>query len=177
MTLSQLLMMPGSPWYPWLVARPFQFLTASSQHSSVSLSSHGLLRRSVLLDQGPTLLPHNYSSSYICNNPISKQHHVLNQQGLGLQHTFVCVFLDTDIFIWVCQILAAACRLLSSCGSWISLSSCDAQAQLPHSMWDLSFPTRDQTHVPYIGKWILNHWTTRESPVAYILGYKISSFG
>ena len=25
-----------------------------------------------------------------------------------------------------------------------------------------SFWTRDRTHVPCIGKWILNHWTTRE---------------
>ena len=27
-----------------------------------------------------------------------------------------------------------------------------------------SSPTRDQTHVPCIGKQILNHWTTREVP-------------
>jgi len=25
----------------------------------------------------------------------------------------------------------------------------------------LSYPTRDQTHVPCIGRWILNHWTIR----------------
>ena len=25
-------------------------------------------------------------------------------------------------------------------------------------------PTRDQIHIPYIGRWILNHWTTREVP-------------
>ena len=29
-------------------------------------------------------------------------------------------------------------------------------------MWDLSSPTRDQIHVHCIGRWILNHWTTRE---------------
>ena len=29
-------------------------------------------------------------------------------------------------------------------------------------MWDLSFLTKDGTHVPCIWKWILNHWTTRE---------------
>ena len=27
-----------------------------------------------------------------------------------------------------------------------------------------SSPTRDQTYVPCIGGWILNHWTTREAP-------------
>ena len=25
-----------------------------------------------------------------------------------------------------------------------------------------SFWTRDLTHIPYIGRWILNHWTTGE---------------
>ena len=29
-------------------------------------------------------------------------------------------------------------------------------------VWDLSSPTRYQTHVPCIERWILNHWTTRE---------------
>ena len=29
---------------------------------------------------------------------------------------------------------------------------------------DLSSPIRDQTGVPYIGRWILNYWTTREVP-------------
>ena len=29
----------------------------------------------------------------------------------------------------------------------------------------LSCPSRDQTHNPCIGRWILNHWTTREVPL------------
>ena len=29
-------------------------------------------------------------------------------------------------------------------------------------MWVLSFPTRDQTEVPCVGRWILYHCTTRE---------------
>ena len=33
------------------------------------------------------------------------------------------------------------------------------------SMWDLGFPAKDQTHTPCIGRWSLNHWTTREVPV------------
>ena len=32
----------------------------------------------------------------------------------------------------------------------------------PLDMWDLSFPNRDWTHTPCIGKWSPNHWTTRE---------------
>ena len=33
-----------------------------------------------------------------------------------------------------------------------------------HGMWDLGSPTRDQTHVPCITKWILNPWPSREVP-------------
>ena len=68
---------------------------------------------------------------------------------------------------WASVVVA---RGLSSCGSWAlehRLSSCGAGAQLPHGMWDLSSPTRDQTRVPCIGRWILNHWTTREVPLIY----------
>ena len=32
------------------------------------------------------------------------------------------------------------------------------------AMWDLGFPTRDQTHTSCIGRWSLNHRTTREVP-------------
>ena len=42
--------------------------------------------------------------------------------------------------------------------------SCELQAQLPHSMWDLPSVTRDQTCVHHIGRQILNCWTTRDSP-------------
>ena len=31
-------------------------------------------------------------------------------------------------------------------------------------MWDLSSPNRDQTRTPCTGRWILNHWSTREIP-------------
>ena len=32
-----------------------------------------------------------------------------------------------------------------------------------HGMWDLSSPTRDQTHAPYIERQSPNHWTTGEN--------------
>ena len=32
-------------------------------------------------------------------------------------------------------------------------------------MWDLRFWTKDQTHVPCIGRWIFNHRTTKKFPV------------
>ena len=34
--------------------------------------------------------------------------------------------------------------------------------RLSMHVWDLSSLTRDQTHVPYTGRQILNHWNTRE---------------
>ena len=36
---------------------------------------------------------------------------------------------------------------------------------MPRAMWHLSSPTRDRTFIPCIGRWILNHWATREVPV------------
>ena len=51
--------------------------------------------------------------------------------------------------------------LLSSCDSG-GLSSWGGWVSLPQRMWDLSFLTRDGTHVHCLGSWILNHWTTRE---------------
>ena len=35
---------------------------------------------------------------------------------------------------------------------------------MPWGIWDLIPSTRDWTHVPFIRRWILNHWTTREVP-------------
>ena len=35
---------------------------------------------------------------------------------------------------------------------------------LPYCMWDLSFPTWDQTHTPCIGRPSPNHWTTTGWP-------------
>ena len=34
----------------------------------------------------------------------------------------------------------------------------------PWGMWDLSYPTRDKTHTPHIGRLSLSHWTTKEVP-------------
>ena len=51
-----------------------------------------------------------------------------------------------------------ALRLWCVCG----LQS--TQAQLLCGMWDLSSPTRDQTFTICVGRWVLNHWTTRKVP-------------
>ena len=40
---------------------------------------------------------------------------------------------------------------------------------VPYSIWDLSSLIRDQTYVPCISRWILNHWTTREVPLKFYI--------
>ena len=35
----------------------------------------------------------------------------------------------------------------------------------PCGMWDLSSPTRHQTHTPCIGRRSINHWTAKEVPM------------
>ena len=45
------------------------------------------------------------------------------------------------------------------------LSNCGSRAQLLRGMWDHS-QTRARTRVPCIGRWILNHCATRETPWA-----------
>ena len=47
--------------------------------------------------------------------------------------------------------VAEALGLSSACGTL-------------HGVWDLSSLTKDQTGVPCIARWSLNHWTTREVP-------------
>ena len=48
-----------------------------------------------------------------------------------------------------------------SCGSWTQQLRHTGLVALKHAG---SSSTRDRTHVPCTGRWILNHWTTREVP-------------
>jgi hypothetical protein len=42
----------------------------------------------------------------------------------------------------------------------------------PRGMWDLSPPTRDQTHTPCIERQSPNHWAAREVPVDIFRPYR-----
>ena len=57
-----------------------------------------------------------------------------------------------------CCARASHCRGLSCCRAWAPehLGLFIARGHVESSQ------TRDQTHVPCIGRWILNHWTARE---------------
>ena len=67
-----------------------------------------------------------------------------------------------------CRVQASHCSDFSCCRPWVL------------GMWDQLWPTglvapwhvgssrtKDGTHVPCIGNWFLNHWTTREVPNVY----------
>ena len=83
-----------------------------------------------------------------------------------LAHLLVC--------FWLSQVVVVACRISIDTRRFMGsraneFSSWGTQAYLPCSMWDLSSLTRDQTCISSIGRWILNHWTTREVPVHLFL--------
>ena len=45
-----------------------------------------------------------------------------------------------------------------------NIASAFCFGSLDMRLWDLSSQTRDWSHSPCIGRWSLNHWTTREVP-------------
>lgn len=49
---------------------------------------------------------------------------------------------------------------LALCGSvWASSAAAHGACCLCGT-WDLGCPTRGRTHIPCVGRWLLNHWTT-----------------
>ena len=72
--------------------------------------------------------------------------------------------------------LVATIRASPRCGApvlGVGFSRCSSQA-LKHRLrgggaqppWHMeSSQTSDRTYVPCIGRWILNHWTTRDAPI------------
>jgi len=102
-------------------------------------------------------------------------------------HTFSVNFLKFYLFVsfWLCwafitahrlplDVVSRDCSLVAGHRLLISVASCvehglwAARAQQLWLMglvapWHVDCPgTRDQTHVLCFGRWILNHWTTRE---------------
>ena len=77
-----------------------------------------------------------------------------------LSQVAVCRFLIAVASPVEHRLWSVGASAVAVCG----LSSCGTRTQLPCSLWDLSSQTRDQTHIPWIGRPILNHWTTREFP-------------
>ena len=59
---------------------------------------------------------------------------------------------------WLCGVIPVVC------GASLAVQGCSC----PAAREILSFPTKDQTHDPCVGRQILNHWATGEVP-EYVL--------
>ena len=105
-----------------------------------------------------------------------------------LKYFFLMIYLFlATLGLHCCMWAFTSCggwELLCSCGAQVShcraralectgFSCCSSRAQwLWHECLVApkhveSSRTRDWTHVPCIGRWILNHWTTRELQIEY----------
>ena len=120
-----------------------------------------------------------------CPTPVNQRHPLFKKN--------VCLFL-TALGLHCCAKALSGCSeggcsLVSALGLLIAVASlvaehgvqsagfsnCGTPAQLPHSMWNLP-QTRDRTHIPCTGSWILKSPDHREgqhplSYLFYILGF------
>ena len=85
------------------------------------------------------------------------------------------------IYLWLCWVFITAwgLSLVAASGGYslvavhgLLIAMVSLVAVLGQSLWHMglvapqhvgSSPIRDRTHVPFIGSWSLNHWTTREA--------------
>ena len=85
---------------------------------------------------------------------------ILTLKYLWAPSFFILLFLKKcfkDFFIWtIFKVFIEFCHNIASvlCFAFV----------WPWGIWDLVFPTRDRTHIPYMGRRSLNHWTTKEVP-------------
>ena len=113
------------------------------------------------------------------------------QVGMWFHFFFFFQFLSVFLFWWAGSLLpcglspgvaSGGCPL---CGAQAShccgFSCCEVRAQWLWHMglvapWDVeSSWTKDWTYAPCIGRWILNHWTTREVPWSWIFMLSLTS--
>ena len=121
-----------------------------------------------------------------------------HEQELAHFFFFFLIHLLFMYLLWLCWVFIAMGAfssysdwgLVSCYGSWASpcgiFPCCRAQAlSSPAQTFEdtdfVAIPdvgssgTRDQTPVPCIGRWILNHWTTREGPTVLYLRYRVNA--
>ena len=88
--------------------------------------------------------------------------------GFLLLKKFLTVCWFGFFFFLLCWVFTVACGGFSGCGAQSLKQAGSVVASstwaLFHGMQDLSSPTKDQTPITCIRRWILNHWTTREVP-------------
>ena len=80
-----------------------------------------------------------------------------------------CIFLFSAVLGLRCNAWAfSSCGLRSTDSRACRLSNCGAQAWLPCSTWGPISLIRAQTCIPCTGRQILNHCSTRETPISCI---------
>ena len=76
--------------------------------------------------------------------------------SVGHSLVVVCGLFIGELFCWGAQ--AQGCTGFTSSGTWAQY----LQRMGSVDLWDVGYSwTRGQTHIPCIGRLILNHWTTR----------------
>ena len=94
---------------------------------------------------------------------------------------FLFLYFFKYLFIGWGQVLFAACGIFVAGFSLVAvsrqkacgLSSCGTGFICPAAWGNLSSLTRNQTHIPCLGRWNLNHWTLREVPVFLLIFLKV----
>ena len=94
---------------------------------------------------------------------------------------FLFLFFNIYLFIWLHWVLVRACSIFMALYGIFSLWPTDSLVVGPRLIVTahglscsmacgiLVSPTGEQTHIPCIAKWNLNHWVTREVPPALSL--------
>lgn len=88
----------------------------------------------------------------------------------------------SDVIRTAARVLVQGSRILFFCGILVFFGCTGSSLQcvgspvvefsLPLGMWDLNSPSGDQTCVPFIGRWTLNHKTSWEVPPAtFLIGH------
>ena len=99
------------------------------------------------------------------------------------------------IYFWLLWVFIAACSLslIAASGGYnlvAGASHCHGfslQTQAPGlsslvaahgfvAVWHDQDATRDETRVPCIAQWILNHWTTRETLTFFMVSFEVQKY-
>ena len=115
----------------------------------------------------PSEIKHICVGFWFCCSLVANDHNGnTNQKGqhserfrrIFLKYLFDCTRSQLDT--WDCLLQCTGSSPVVVCGA-SAVVAC--RLNYPAARWVLpSSPTRDQTHTPWIGRWILNPWTTRE---------------
>ena len=151
----------------------YKFNFRSFKTTSNKLKMHRLLCKRKLYNSLPPCVYVRVDVWFICLSQIYLFIFIFGCGGSSLLHTgFLQLQRVGLLLVVVCRLLiAVASLLLQSTGSGCAgFSACSMRPQQLRLMglvasWHVgNSGTRDQTRVPFIAWWLVNHWTTRKVP-------------